>query len=76
MKTKLLTPDYSKKRFTITIEVFKNGNLFSTVPEKNYKPAYQEIVGAIEITKYSLLSQQSGNNQKEYSKIKKKENLW
>jgi len=65
MQDKLFTPDYNKKRFTITITVCENCNLLNV---EGYKPdekiTYQELVGAIEIVKLNLINVQSEENRK------------
>lgn len=75
MATKSLEPDYSKKLFTIEIEVFENSQLISIKPVGEYKPKYQEAVGAIEVLKIHLIKQQSEFNKtayKNYLKQRKK----
>jgi len=68
MKDKLFTPDYNKKRFTITITVCENCNLLNV---EGYKPdekiTYQELVGAIEIVKLNLINVQSEENRKQFN---------
>lgn len=65
MKEKLLAVDYSRAKFKIIVTVCQNGNVYEVVVlEEGYTPTYQEIVGALEITKHSFISQQSAENKK------------
>jgi len=63
----LLAPNDKKELFTITIKVFENcSNL--DVSSKDHKTTYQEIIGALEVHKTTLIIEQSGYNIKKLSK--------
>lgn len=66
-KHKLFTPDYSKKKFTIIIDVCDNCNVVKTEGDATY----QEMIGALEIIKRSLIVEQTKIN-KSVAKTQKK----
>lgn len=69
MADKLFKPDYTKKRFTITIEVYENGQVFNVdTHEPDNKGNYYEVVGAIEAMKVHVIGLQGMKNRKEYKK--------
>ncbi len=68
MENKLFDADYSKKLFTITIDVRENGSLFAVSVEKDVVLNYHQLIGALETTKHNLIAQQSKKNQEQAEK--------
>jgi len=66
--TKLFKPDYSKKLYTISIDVYENAHQFCINSEINYSPGYQECIGIMEIVKTALLRDMQDINIKEAKK--------
>lgn len=57
-ENKLFKPDFDKPLFTIKIEVLDNCARIGIVADGEYKPTYQEVIGALEAQKISLIFQQ------------------
>ena len=68
-------PDFDNHRFSITIEVYKNTNIYrlSAGNVKDYFPTVQEIVGSLEIVKGAYLREHGAKVQKAYKKKLKNE---
>ena len=64
--------DFSRKMYTISIDVYPNGNAFSLSNiEEGYTPTYQEMIGALEIVKSAYLREHGAKVQEHYSKADK-----
>lgn len=72
MEQKLLKSDHTKKLFTIQIEVFENSSNLMVSGENNHEATYQEVVGALEITKQNFCYRQSEYNRKSLKAKKSK----
>lgn len=73
MEDKLFTPDFSKKKYSIIIDVYENCHTWKIQGPDDYIPTYHEMIGVLEINKFSLFSQQLEINKKAYAKKIKKE---
>lgn len=63
MGNKLLTANFNKLKFSITVVVTENGNIFNVEPhEDGVGITYQEIIGALEIAKHFFISEQTKAN--------------
>lgn len=69
-ENKPFKPDFSKKKYSITIEVFENCNKILITPYGDYKPTYHEMVGVLEVNKINMIMDQTSHNRK-ISKKKK-----
>ncbi len=70
---KLFVPDFTKKLFSIKINVYENGSEFMIETENGsaYKPEQNQVIGALEISKIGVIRRQSEYNQTIYDKLKK-----
>jgi hypothetical protein len=65
-------PDFSRKLYTISIDVYPNGNVFGlSNMEEGYKATFQEIIGALEIVKSAYLREHGAKVQHDYDKADK-----
>lgn len=70
--TQLFEADASKLKFTIVIKIHQNCSTLNVeVPEGENQPSYQDVIGQLEISKYSLIFQQREQNIKTLKKTKK-----
>lgn len=70
-----MTPDFNKEKFKLTITVCDNCQEFNIVILNGNNPSYQEVIGALELTKQRYIFDQTVVNVDEYLKWKReKEN--
>lgn len=70
----MLKPDYGKDRFEITITVHENCQTFNVRSLNGQPVKYQELIGALDISKMSYFFDQTGINIEEYRKWQKLQN--
>lgn len=63
-------PNYEKKQFTITIDVYDNGLTFN-VEKGEAMPKYYEVLGALHQTVHSIMENQRAEAKKEFIKHSK-----
>lgn len=69
----LFQPDFTKKRFTVTVEVYDSGTVFKTTFHNGHSPTFQEMVGALTIATNGILRDHAEVSSKEYKKHTKKQ---
>lgn len=68
----ILDCDYTKPKFTITVEVFQSSIRYGIQPINNNPIEYHEIIGALEIAKTMYIHRTSNKNAKIAAKQLKK----
>ncbi len=73
MQNKLFKPDFTKKRFTLTIDVFENCCSLKVSSDDDKKEInYHEVIGALETQKHHLMTLQREENIKLFKKKRTK----
>ena len=67
---KLFKPNFDKKQFTISIDVFENGLSFTITPAEK-TPMYYEVLGVIHQMLYSVMEDQRKESKNEFAKLTK-----
>ena len=62
-------PDYTKKKLTMTLEMYEGASLISIKTHNGHTTNYLEIVGMLETQKASMMLKQSLRNQKEWKEF-------
>lgn len=78
-KDRLFEPDYTKKKYSIVVDVYENAFGFKIeLPNpSDTPPTYESAMGALEITKFNLINAQREKNIKAAKKqLKKKPKAW
>lgn len=72
-ENQLFKADFSKENYKIEITVCENGSIFKVEKiNKDFTITYESMIGALEISKMSLMKKQSDVNRETYKKQKTK----
>lgn len=71
-ESKFFEVDYTKKKFSITIDVYENGQAISMTNHIEKDVTYEQMVGTLEIAKINFVQKQSEQNRKSKTAPKKK----